>query len=79
MRLRSGSQHPLGPADDKARWIGWRAQRLRAAGFPRALAGRLARDSRIDLHAVLELVDRGCRPDLAARIMAPLDWTPKRP
>jgi hypothetical protein len=79
MRLRKGDKQPLGPPDGKAGWSGWRAQRLRAAGFPPALAGQLARDSRVDLHALLELVDRGCRPDLAARIVAPLDWRPKRP
>ena len=33
----------------------------------------LAEDSRVDLHAVFGLIDRGCRPDLAARILAPLD------
>jgi hypothetical protein len=33
---------------------------------------RLAEDCAIDLHAVLELVDRGCPPTLAARILAPL-------
>jgi hypothetical protein len=77
--MRRGSQPPSGPAGDPARWIGWRAERLRMAGFPPALARRLARDSRIDLHALLELVDRGCRPHLAARIVAPLDWEPERP
>jgi hypothetical protein len=30
----------------------------------------------VDLHALLELTDRGCRPDLAARIVAPLDGDP---
>ena len=79
MRVRCGSQSSSGPAGDAARWIGWRAQRLRAAGFPPVLARQLARDSRIDLHALLELTDRGCRPDLAARIVAPLDWEPRRP
>jgi hypothetical protein len=33
----------------------------------------LANDRRFDLHAVLELVDRGCPPELAARILAPLN------
>jgi hypothetical protein len=33
----------------------------------------LARDARYDLHAVLELIDRGCHPQLAARILAPID------
>jgi hypothetical protein len=37
------------------------------------LAERLASDARCDVHAVLELLDRGCPPELAARILAPLD------
>lgn len=51
----------------------WRSARLRRAGFDAPLARRLAADTRIDLHAMLELLDRGCPPDLAARILAPLD------
>ena len=51
----------------------WRASRLRDAGFDPQLADALARDCAYDLHAVLELVDRGCPADLAARILAPLD------
>lgn len=70
------SQRSLGPADDRARWGSWRTQRLLAAGFPLPLARRLAADDRIDLHALLELLDRGCPPHLAARIMAPLDADP---
>ncbi|MGH2873185.1 MAG: hypothetical protein ACRDL5_12080 [Solirubrobacteraceae bacterium] len=53
--------------------VAWRVGRLRDAGFSPQVAGKLARDRRYDLHALLELVDRGCRPELAARIMAPLD------
>jgi hypothetical protein len=79
MRSRRGSQPSSGAAGDSARVIAWRAKRLRAAGFPQELAGQLANDSRFDLHAVLDLIDRGCRPDLAARIVAPLDWEPERP
>jgi hypothetical protein len=52
--------------------VGWRAERLRDAGFPPGLAERLARQ-RVDLHALLQLVDRGCPPHLAARILAPDD------
>lgn len=51
----------------------WRASRLEGAGFTAQLAEALARDSAYDLHALLELVDRGCFPELAARILAPLD------
>jgi hypothetical protein len=53
--------------------IAWRRARLREAGCRGPLAERLARDTRYDLHALLELVDRGCPAALAARIVAPLD------
>ena len=52
--------------------VTWRMQRLDAAGFPPALTAWLARDERVDLHELLGLVDRGCPPALAARIVAPL-------
>jgi hypothetical protein len=51
----------------------WRRERLLAAGFAPRLASRLATDCGVDLHALLELVDRNCTPALAARILAPLD------
>jgi hypothetical protein len=50
----------------------WRRCRLVEAGFPLRLAELLAVDPRYDLHALLELVDRGCPPPLAVRIHAPL-------
>ena len=53
--------------------VRWRRQQLVDAGFPLPVAARLASDSRYDLHALIELVERGCAPDLAARILAPLD------
>jgi hypothetical protein len=56
--------------------VAWREGRLRVAGFSWAAASRLAREQAVDLHELLELVDRGCPPELAARILAPLeaDW-----
>ena len=51
----------------------WRQTQLCQAGFPAPLASRLAGDGRYDLHALLELVDRGCVPELAVRILAPLE------
>ena len=51
----------------------WRSRCLRGAGFDPASAERIALDSSFDLHALLELVDRGCPPHLAVRIVAPLD------
>jgi hypothetical protein len=53
--------------------ISWRRAQLAQAGFSVPLASRVARDGRYDLHALLELVDRGCSTELAVRILAPLD------
>jgi len=52
---------------------GWRQRLLLGAGFDPHLAAGLALDARVDLHALLQLVDRGCPPLLAARVLAPLD------
>jgi hypothetical protein len=43
------------------------------SGFPVPLAVRVANDARYDLHALIELVERDCQPDLAMRIVAPLE------
>jgi hypothetical protein len=51
----------------------WRRRRLLDAGFGPDLAEALAADRRMDLHELLQLVERGCPPVLAARILAPLD------
>jgi hypothetical protein len=50
----------------------WRRQRLLALGLSQVAAERVAEDRRVDLHALLDLVDRGCPPDVAVRILAPL-------
>ena len=50
----------------------WRLGVLLRAGFDDDLARSLARDGRVDLHDLLTLVDSGCPPALAARILAPL-------
>ena len=46
--------------------------RLLEAGFPCRLAERLAATPGVDLHALLDLVNRGCSPELADRILAPI-------
>lgn len=53
--------------------VNWRRRELIHTGFPRPLAARVARDERYDLHELIELVDRGCPPALAVRILAPPD------
>lgn len=44
-----------------------------ASGFSHSLARRVAHDAAYDLHALIELVERGCPPAFAVRILAPLD------
>ena len=53
--------------------VAWRRRQLVQAGFSSALADRLADDRAYDLHALIELVEHGCPPALAVRILAPLD------
>jgi hypothetical protein len=65
---RPGARCPDGPPADVT---SWRLCRLLEVGFPDDLARQLASNRRVDLHALLELVDRGCPPLLAARILSP--------
>jgi hypothetical protein len=59
------------PAVDEV--VVWRRDQLESSGFPPALAATIASDPRRDVHGLIELVERGCPPELAARILAPLD------
>ncbi len=59
--------------DRRADLITWRCQYLTWAGVAPALAAVVGADLRWDLHALLELRERGCPPALAARILAPCD------
>jgi hypothetical protein len=51
----------------------WRREQLVEAGFEPQLAAALAADSGYDLHALIELVEHGCPPELAVRILEPLE------
>ena len=51
----------------------WRLDPLVRAGFDAELAALVAADRAMDLRALVELVERGCPPRLAARILAPLE------
>jgi hypothetical protein len=53
--------------------VSWRHHQLGEAGFEPRLAARLAHDAGYDLHALIGLVERGCPPELAVRILAPLE------
>jgi len=47
----------------------WRYESLRQAGYAPDDAARLASDRTIDLHGAVELIERGCEPALALRIL----------
>jgi hypothetical protein len=53
--------------------VSWRRDQLARAGFPLPLAALIAGDGRFGLHALIALTERGCDPELAARILAPLE------
>lgn len=52
--------------------IAWRHRNLVEAGFDEQMAGIIAVEPGLDMHALLQLIDRGCPPELAVRILAPL-------
>ena len=56
--------------DDVSRW---RCEQLVESGFAPALADTIGENGRYDLHALIQLVDRGCHPELAVRILAPVE------
>lgn len=47
----------------------WRAEGLERAGFPTEIAAELAQRSDVDVHRAIDLVGRGCPPELAASIL----------
>ena len=56
-----------------AQVVRWRREQLVRSGFAPDLAARVADNTDYDLHALIELVERGCEPELAVRILAPVE------
>jgi hypothetical protein len=48
--------------------VGWRRHVLTEAGYPPAVADAIATSS-ADLHFAVDLLQRGCSPELAERIL----------
>ncbi len=71
--MGEASHHLLAVAGRPEGVAAWRTDRLLAAGLGEASARALGADRAVDLHALLELLDRGCAPELARRIVAPLE------
>jgi hypothetical protein len=66
---------PSAPSPD-ADLVAWRRRQLVIAGFTADVAASVAGDCAMDLHALIELVEQGCPPEVAARILAPLEDRP---
>ena len=47
----------------------WRAEELERAGYDVWAAAQLAASHDVDLHLAVELIRRGCAPDLAVKIL----------
>jgi hypothetical protein len=47
----------------------WRAEELVRAGYEPAGAAELAARSDVDLHRAIQLLERGCPPDVALAIL----------
>ena len=47
----------------------WRAEALERAGYEPTAAAMIAMQKDVDLHLAIELVEHGCPPDIALRIL----------
>jgi hypothetical protein len=65
-------QAPECPECEQDEVFSWRRSQLVRSGFPEPVAADVAHDGRYDLHDLIELVEGGCPPELALRILAPL-------
>jgi hypothetical protein len=61
------------PGDGADQIVTWRCDQLVQSGLRLSLAARLAQDPGYDLHALIDLLERGSPPELAIRILAPLE------
>lgn len=61
------------PVEPGGNLAAWREERLLQSGVEAELASELAADCGLDLHAMIQLIESGCPPNLAARILAPFD------
>ena len=62
------TETPVEFGGEQAKVEGWRLHVLIEAGFPLALAEKLAA-SEADLHTCVDLVRQGCSPNTAAEIL----------
>jgi hypothetical protein len=54
---------------ERERVIRWRVEQLAKVGYSWPAAMVIAANTQIDLHTAVDLVQRGCTPDTAVRIL----------
>jgi len=59
----------LSPSESVIDVFCWRLEELKRAGYQDMMAGRLAENFQIDLHAACRLLERGCDEGTAYRIL----------
>ena len=59
----------LADETEREKVIRWRVEQLAKVGYSWPAAMVVAANTQIDLHAAVELVERGCNPDVAVRIL----------
>jgi hypothetical protein len=47
----------------------WRLEVLRRAGYPAEFAAQIAARHDVDLHRAIDLLEAGCPPEIAVRIL----------
>jgi hypothetical protein len=55
--------------DETVQVEAWRAEQLELAGYGAAAAAELALRQDVDLHVAVEMLSRGCAPELALKIL----------
>jgi hypothetical protein len=56
-------------AEERDRVEIWRREELERAGYPPEAAARIASREDVDLRHAISLLERGCPPDVALRIL----------
>jgi hypothetical protein len=59
----------LADETERERVIRWRVEQLAKVGYGWPAAMVIAANTQVDLHAAVELVQRGCCPEVAVRIL----------
>ena len=63
------TQVVLADETERERVIQWRVEQLAKIGYSWPAAMVIAANTQIDLHTAVDLVQRGCNPDTAVRIL----------